>query len=73
MAIAADDDVIVHGDAKRLPGFHDLAGYLDVGAARARIARGVVVDHPTELIIYLIFIVFSDGHLKVVPGFGSCA
>lgn len=45
MAIAADDDVIVHGDAKRLPGFHDLAGHLDVGAARARIARGVVVHH----------------------------
>lgn len=49
MAFAADDKVVVHHDAERLSGFHDLARHLDVGTAGAGVARGVVVDQPRRM------------------------
>ncbi len=32
MAVLADDDVIMHGDAERRRGLHDGLGHLDIGA-----------------------------------------
>ena len=43
MPAAADDQVVVHGDAERLGGADDVAGHRDVGLRRRRIARRVVV------------------------------
>ncbi len=41
----ADYDVVVNRDAKLGGGLLDLAGHLDVGLRRRRVARGVVVHH----------------------------
>lgn len=38
IALLADDDVIVDGDAKRLGAVDNLLGHLDVGARRRRVA-----------------------------------
>ena len=43
MALAADDDVVVDGDAERPRRIDDLLRHVDVGARRRRIAGGVVV------------------------------
>ena len=43
VALAADDDVVVDGDAERLGGIDDLLRHVDVGAGGRGIARGVVV------------------------------
>jgi hypothetical protein len=45
VAILADDDVIVHGNAERAGDGDDLLGHLDVGLRRRRIARGVVMQN----------------------------
>lgn len=38
IALLADNDVIVDGDAERLGAVDDLLGHLDVGARRRRVA-----------------------------------
>ena len=43
MPAAADDDVVVHGDAERACRLDDVAGDGDVGLGRGRVARGMVV------------------------------
>src|SRR3954471_15492466 len=43
MAIAADDDVVVDGDAELLACLDDPAGHVDIGHRRSRIAGRVVV------------------------------
>ena len=43
MALLADDDVVMHHDAKVLGRRHDLLGHLDIGARRSRVASGVIV------------------------------
>ena len=48
MPVAADDDVIVHGDPERLCDVDDRLGHLDVGLRGRGIAGGVVVDEPTR-------------------------
>jgi len=48
MPIAADDDVIVHGNAERFCDLDDRFRHLDVGLRRRRIARGVVVPDSLE-------------------------
>lgn len=48
MALPSDDDVIMDGDAERRRTVDDLAGHLDVGPRRRRIARRVVVDLPSK-------------------------
>ena len=42
--VAADDQVVVDGDAERLADLDDRLRHLDVGARRRRVAGGVVVD-----------------------------
>src|SRR3546814_17422544 len=44
MARKADDDVVVDRDAELLRGVGDLAGHVDVGARRRRVAARAVVD-----------------------------
>ena len=44
MAVAADDQVVVDGDAELLADLDDRLRHLDVGARRRRVAGGVVVD-----------------------------
>jgi hypothetical protein len=44
MPLLANDDVVMHRNAERLRHLDDLPGHLDVGAGRARVAGGVVVD-----------------------------
>lgn len=38
-----DDNVIVYGDAKRPGDLDDRLRYLDIGARRRRVARGMIV------------------------------
>lgn len=47
--VAADDQMVVDGDAQGAAGFDDLAGDLDVGGGGRGVARGVVVEEPMEL------------------------
>ena len=42
--VAADDDVIVNGDAEWLGRRDDQLGHVDIGARRRRITRWVIVD-----------------------------
>jgi hypothetical protein len=45
VALAADHQVIVDGDAERFGGLPDFLGHLDVVARRLGIARGMIVHH----------------------------
>lgn len=55
MSFAADDDVIMDGDAHQAACFGDLVGDLDVGAAGLGGAGGVIVDHALQNSKKLIF------------------
>ena len=44
MAFAANNDVIMNGNAKALCGVHDLSGHVDISTARGGIAGGVIVN-----------------------------
>jgi len=48
VAVLADDQVIVHGDAERARDLDDRLRHLDVGARRGRIAGRMVVDQATR-------------------------
>lgn len=57
-AVAADDQVVVDGDAHGAGRLDDLAGHVHVGGRGRRIARWVVVDHPYgphNVLIYMIY------------------
>ena len=43
MAVLADDDVVVHGNAERCCNLDDRLGHVDIRLRRRRIAGGVVV------------------------------
>ncbi len=43
MAVAADDDVIMKGDAELFPGIDDFSRHVDVGDRRGRVAGWVIV------------------------------
>jgi len=47
MSVPSDDDVVVDENPQRPGDIGDLAGHVDVGLGRSRVARGVVVhqDH----------------------------
>lgn len=47
--LGSDDDVIVHRDSHLLACLHHGARQVDIGAARAGIARGMVVDQPRRM------------------------
>ncbi len=47
MAVLADDEVVVHGDAERARNVDDSLRHLDVGARGRRIAGGMVVQEQT--------------------------
>ena len=61
MAVAADDDVVVHGDAERPRDLDDLLRHLDVGPRWRRIARRVIVQQKTARLIVLMSFDFSIG------------
>jgi hypothetical protein len=44
MAVATDDDVVVHRNAERLDHGDDLLRHLDVGARRRRVAGRMIVQ-----------------------------
>src|SRR5215469_5890020 len=46
VAVLADDEVVVHGDAQRARDLDDCARHVDVGARGSGIARGMVVHEP---------------------------
>jgi hypothetical protein len=54
VAVLADDEVVVHRDAKRACDLDDRLCHLDVGAGGGRITRGMVVQNQTASIIALI-------------------
>jgi len=58
MALAADHQVVVDGDAERLGRRPDLARHLDVAARRLGIARGMVVHKVTVQLSALISLEF---------------
>lgn len=55
MAVLADDDVVMHGDAERLGRLDDLLRHQNVGARGRRVAGRVVVDKSTISRIPVIF------------------
>ena len=73
MTGASDHQMIMHANAQRLGGGDNFARHGNVGLGRRGIAGWMVVHHPTASNIYLIFLKFFDGTLKVVPGLGSGA
>ena len=48
MAVLADNDVIVHGDAERTRDIDDRLGHLDIRLRRRRVAGGVIVQEPID-------------------------
>jgi len=54
MAVLADDDVVMHGDAERPRDVDDGAGHLDVRLRWRRIAGRVIVQQTTVRSIALI-------------------
>lgn len=48
MAGAADDQMVMDGDAELLGRVGDFARHVDVGARRRRVAAGVIVDLPSK-------------------------
>jgi len=54
VAVLADDEVVVHRDAKRACDLDDRLRHLNVGAGGGRITRGMVVQNQTASIIALI-------------------
>ena len=72
MAVLADDDVIVHGDAERPRRLDHGFCHVDVGARRRRIAGGMVVDQPVKLRKLLYFNRISNDTDEVVPVSGVC-
>lgn len=71
MAFAADDDMVVHQNPERPAGLDDLVRDFDIGAAGARVARGVVVDHPYGSHNVLIFKSYVAWTPQMVPGIGG--
>ena len=71
MAAAADDDMVVDGDAERRRGLDDLAGDGDVGFRRGRVAGRVVVDQTTLIHILLILLLFLESLIPVGPEIGG--
>jgi hypothetical protein len=53
MAVLADDDVVVHGDAEGPGHVDDGLRHLDVGARGRRIAGGMIVHQPEAPAIVL--------------------
>jgi hypothetical protein len=53
VAVLADDDVVVHGDAERSGHIDDGLGHLDVGARGRGIAGGMIVHQPEAPAIVL--------------------
>ena len=45
MAIAADDEVVVHGDAQWLRDLHDHPRHFNIGARGCRVSSGMIVHH----------------------------
>jgi hypothetical protein len=54
VAVLADDEMIVHGDAERARDFDDRPRHLDVGARGSGVAGGMVVHEQTASTIPLI-------------------
>ena len=55
MAVLADDDVVVHGDAERGGDVDDGFRHLDVGLRRRRVAGGVVRQQSTYTLATEVF------------------
>jgi hypothetical protein len=72
VAVLADDDVVMHRDAERLPGVDHRLGHLDVGAGRRRIARGVVVHEAAAFVKTMILRRQTGSGASLVPGIGGC-
>lgn len=71
MTVAADDDMVMHGDPERTRHGDDVAGHADVGLARRRIAAGMIVDQTTLIHILLILLLFLESLIPVGPEIGG--
>ena len=58
MAVLADNEVVVHGDAERARHLDDRPRHLDVGARGCRLAGGMIVRQTTMRSIALISLDF---------------
>jgi len=47
MAILADDNMVVNGDAQRAGRVDDGLRHVDIGARGSGVAGGMIMDHPT--------------------------
>ena len=60
VAVLADDEVVVHRDAKRACDLHDRLRHLDVGARRCRVATRVIVQKQvTRTSVQILFDFFA--------------
>jgi hypothetical protein len=71
MPAAADDEMVVHGDAERRGRLHDVLGDGDVGLGWRRVARRVIVEQATSVYIYLILCEFNQRPNKVRAAIGG--
>ena len=51
MAVSADDDMVMEGDAEGLGRLLDRAGHVDIGARGGRIARRMVVENHERITV----------------------
>lgn len=74
MSVAADNDVVMHGDAERLGDVDNLARYIDVGARRSRIAGRMIVQQPWRRVVFRFYLIIHElsRALGTVTGGSSC-
>ena len=72
MAVLADDDVVVHGNAERLGDVDDRLRHLNVGARRRRVAGRMIV-HQSSISAYRIepTNIFVEARIRWGMGLGS--
>lgn len=71
MAVLADDDVVMHGNAEWLRHGDDLLRHLDVGARRGRIAGRMIMHQTTLIHMLLILLLFLESLISVGPEIGG--
>jgi hypothetical protein len=65
VAVLADDDVVVHGDAERSGHIDDGLGHLDVRARGRRIPGGMIVHQWFDSGDYVLDALISRGHAAI--------
>ena len=71
MAVAADDDVIMHGDTERLGNVDDRFRHADIGLRRRRVAGRVIVHEHSEAAMFFTLLAFLRNPNWLGPAIGD--